>query len=138
MTKGISNILERLWRRIIKILEYRPPQNLVAITLMLVSIFLLGGGIYEISMPTRSVIPYGGGFLFLYPDLHDQLLSESIAVMVIYALGATGLILIYQSIKYRRNPSQASTLIRVGIVLLIIAIIILEVALYSWKLGLGF
>ncbi|MBS7624353.1 hypothetical protein KEJ29_02090 [Candidatus Bathyarchaeota archaeon] len=138
MARALPSPLERLWRRIRKIFEYRPPQNLIAIILMLLSIFLISGGIYDISMPTRGAIPYGSGFLFLYPSLHDQLLSESIAVMVIYALGAAGLILIYQSVKYRRNPSQASMLIQVGIALLIIAIIILEVALYSWKLGFGF
>lgn len=119
-------------------LNYRPPQNVVAIILMLFTIFLFGGGIYMISMPIRSVIPYSRGFIFLYPGLHDQMLGESIAVMITYALGAAGLILIYQSVKYLRNPSQASTLIRAGIILFIIVVIILEIALYSWKIGLGF
>ncbi|MEM1506671.1 MAG: hypothetical protein QXU02_01145 [Candidatus Bathyarchaeia archaeon] len=134
----ISQTLERFWRRVGRMLNYRPPQNVVAIILMLFTIFLFGGGIYMISMPIRSVIPYSRGFIFLYPGLHDQMLGESIAVMITYALGAAGLILIYQSVKYLRNPSQASTLIRAGIILFIIVVIILEIALYSWKIGLGF
>ncbi|MEM3745646.1 MAG: hypothetical protein QW323_04030 [Candidatus Bathyarchaeia archaeon] len=138
MAGNFPLILERFWRRISKILNYRPSQNVTAIILMLFAIFLLGGGIYNISMPIRSVIPYARGFIFLYPSLYDQMLGESISVMIVYALGAMGLILVYQSMKYRRNPSQASTLIRAGIALFIIMFIILELVLYSWKIGLGF
>lgn len=119
-------------------LNYKPPRNVVAIILMLFAIFLLGGGIYSVSMPIRSVIPYASGFIFLYPSLHDQMLGESIAVMIIYALGAAGLILVYRSIKYLRNPGQASALMRAGIILFIIMVIVLEIALYSWKIGLRF
>lgn len=137
MTKGLPPTLERFWRRVSRVLNYRPSQKVIAIILMFSVIFLLGGGIYNISTSVRSVIPYSRGFIFLYPGLHDQMLGESIAVMIIYALGTVGLILIYQSIKYRRNPSHASTLIRAGIALFIIMIIILEVALYSWKIGFG-
>jgi len=127
-----SSVMRNLRVVINKIMNYRPSPYLIAAALMAASIFLLGGGIYDISTPDIS------SGLYPYPSLHYQFLNESIIVMVIYALGSAGLILIYWSAKYRRNPRQASLLIQVGVALLIIAFIIVEVILYWWKLGYRF
>jgi hypothetical protein len=113
-------------------MNYRLNPYLVAAVLMAASIFLLGGGIYDISAP---IISSG---LYPYPGLHNQFLNESIVIMVIYTLGSAGLILIYWSARYRRNPRQASLLVQIGVALLIIAFIIAEVILYWWKLGYRF
>ncbi len=133
-----SSIRYFLRKNINKLVNYRPSPNIIALILMFIAIFLLGGGIYDISVPIRSVMPYYRGFTLLYPSLHDQLLSESIAIMIIYALGTAGLILIYRSARYRRNPEQASLLTQLGAALLIIAFIVTESVLYMWKLGFGF
>ncbi len=134
----LSSATYSLRKSINKLINYRPSPYLIATILMFITIFLLGGGIYDISEPIRSVIPYYRGFILLYPSLHEQVLSESIAIMITYALGAAGLILIYRSARYRRNPSQASLMTQLGAALLIIAFIIAESVLYMWKLGLGF
>ncbi|MCD6464906.1 hypothetical protein J7L27_00875, partial [Candidatus Bathyarchaeota archaeon] len=92
-------------------MRYRPPLRIIAIILMTLSIFLISGGIYDVTIKPRSVLPYYRGFLFLYPNLHEQVLNESISIMIVYAFGAVGLLLIYRSAKYLRNPDQASLLI---------------------------
>ncbi|MEM1581959.1 MAG: hypothetical protein QXK89_05560 [Candidatus Bathyarchaeia archaeon] len=139
MSKKISSsTMYYLRKNIGRLINYRPPTYVIAAILMVITIFLLGGGVYDVSMPAISAVPYYRGFIFLYPRLHDQVLNESIAIMIAYALGALGLLLIYQSAKYRRNPSQASLLIRIGIMLLIMVFIVAEATLYLWKLGLGF
>ena len=136
--RKLSSTAYLLRKNINKLINYRPPPYLIAALLMFAAIILFSGVVYDLSTSVRSVIPYYRGFLLLYPSLHEQTLSESIAIMIIYALGAAGLLLIYQSIRYRRNPNQASLLIRLGTALLIVAFITLEAVLYMWKIGLGF
>ena len=138
MSKGKSPLMYSIQKLVNKLINFRPPPYLIAVILMFATIFLLGGGIYDVSVPIRSVLPYYRGFILLYPSLHEQVLSESIAIMITYALGAAGLILIYRSARFRRNPSQSSLLIQLGAALLIIAFIIAESVLYMWKLGFGF
>lgn len=101
-----------------------------------ISIFLLGGGIYDILMEPLAVLPIGAGrFLSYLPyRINEQLLIGSIGVMILYALGALGLLLIYHSTKYIRNPRQVTLLTRVGVALLLIAFISVEAVLF-WILN---
>jgi hypothetical protein len=138
MSGKSSSLVMRFIQKIVEIINYRPSPYIVAIILAAITIFLLGGGIYDVTLKPRSVIPYSSGFIFLYPSLHEQILNESIAIMIVYALGAAGLILIYRSTRYMRNPEQASLLIKIGAALLILTFIVVEAALYLWKLGLAF
>ena len=134
----LSSMINSFQRKINKLMRYRPPLRIIAIILMTLSIFLISGGIYDVTIKPRSVLPYYRGFLFLYPNLHEQVLNESISIMIVYAFGAVGLLLIYTSAKYLRNPDQASLLIKLGAGLLILTFIMLETVLYLWKLGYGF
>jgi len=134
----LSSMINSFQRKINKLMRYRPPLRIIAIILMALSIFLISGGIYDVTIKPRSVLPYYRGFLFLYPNLHEQVLNESISIMIVYAFGAVGLLLIYRSAKYLRNPDQASLLIKLGAGLLILTFIMLETVLYLWKLGYGF
>jgi len=68
-----------------------------------------------------SAISWGTGILFFYPNLQGQFLNESIGVMVAYAIGAVGLLLMYQSTKYAYKPRQAFMMLLSGIVLILIA-----------------
>jgi len=115
-----------------KIVTYRPPRSLVAILVIGISIFLSGGGIYDIFMKPPVVLPIGSGrFLPFIPyRLNEQLLVGSIGVMVLYALGATGLILIYYSTRYMYNPRNVSILMGIGVALFIISFIIVESILF--------
>ncbi|MBS7605441.1 MAG: hypothetical protein QXZ64_02955 [Candidatus Bathyarchaeia archaeon] len=85
-------------------------------------------------MPAYVAASYYVGLLMIYPAIYEQTLAEGIAVMLTYALGTIGLILIYQSAKFRYNPHRASLLIRVGVTLFVVAFIILE-AIMLYKIG---
>ena len=99
---------------------------------MAAAIFLLGGGIYDILEKPVAGYPLGSGrFLAFVPyQIHEQFLSGSIAVMIIYALGTTGLLLIYRSTRYIRNPRQVSFLTKIGVVLILISFVAIEIMLY--------
>ena len=119
-----------------KAATYRPSLRLIAVSLIGISVFLLGGGVYDILMNPAAIFPLSPGrFIFYYPRLlHEQILNESIGIMILYALGALGLLLIYQSTKYIRNPRQVSFILRIGVALILIAFVAVEAILY-WKLN---
>lgn len=133
MGRKIPSIINSIWRTINRIVSYRPPRHVMAIILVAIAIFLFSGGIYNIAI--RPDIAWG--LQLFYPRLHEQLIGESLVIMVFYALGALGLILIYRSSRYRRNPSRAHLLIWIGITLIVIVFIIFEIVFYRWKLGIG-
>ncbi len=121
----------RVYRRLRSL---RPSSTVIGLILVGVSIFLLGGGIYDILIQPISIFPMRGRLLVWYPQrIHEQFLTESIDVMILCALGVGGLMLIYHSTKYFRNPRQATILIFIGITLTILTFIALEALLY-WKI----
>jgi len=127
--KGLSSLsfsLNRLYRS----LTTTGSSNLVLpVVAIAVAIFLFGGGIYDIIMKPLPAVYYGGRFLFLYPQLSEQFISDSIVAMTIYSLGVVGLFAIYQSTKYVYKPRQAYLMMIFGVVLLLIAYIFLEASI---------
>ena len=89
---------------------------------------------YTIIMKPLPSVYYGGRFLFLYPQLSEQFVTDSVIAMILYSLGIIGLILMYQSTKYAYKPRQAYMMFVVGTVLIFIAYILLETTI-NIKLG---
>ncbi|MBS7656694.1 MAG: hypothetical protein QXI71_01440 [Candidatus Bathyarchaeia archaeon] len=121
-----------LQKTITKLATYRPSPIFIAILAMAAAIFLLGGGVYDVLMNPVAAIPLGSGrFLAFIPyQIHDQLLIGSIAIMILYALGATGFLLIYRGTRRVHNPRQVSFFIGIGVALVLIAYIAIEIELY--------
>jgi hypothetical protein len=111
-----------------KIATAKPSTLFITLLAIGFSIFLLGGGIYDILVqPMIAIVSSGGRIIFYYPySISDQFLGESIFIMVIYMIGVTGLWLIYQSTKYAYKPRQASMMLLIGIVFVFIAYVGVE------------
>lgn len=123
--------LDRFYRRISNL---KPSTLLLSVIVMAVAIFFFGGGLYNI---IRSPLPsayVGGSFLFLYPQLSEQFIADSLIATILYSLGIIGAIAMYQSTKYAYKPRQAYMVFLIGIVLLLIAYIFLETTIHI-KLG---
>jgi hypothetical protein len=116
--------MNKFYRRISNI---RPSAMILSILAMAFAVFLFGGGLYDIIMKPYPAVYYGGRFIFLYPDLSMQFLSDSIEAMMLFTLGVIGLVAVYQSTKYAYKPRQAYMLFLVGVVLLFLTYILLEV-----------
>jgi hypothetical protein len=125
---SLSFTLRKTYR---KIATAKPSILIIAILVVAVSVFLLGGGIYDLLVQPLSVIPYGGGVIFFYPGLNYQVVYESIGVMIVYAIGAGGMLLLYQSTKYAYKPRQAFMILLVGVVLVLVAYFYFENLLSS-------
>jgi len=120
---SMSFAMNKLYRRISTI---RPSAMILSVLAMAFAVFLFGGGLYDIIMKPYPAVYYGGRFIFLYPDLSMQFLSDSIEAMMLFTLGVIGLVAVYQSTKYAYKPRQAYMLFLVGVVLLFLTYILLE------------
>jgi len=120
---SMSYSINRFYRRIS---TAKPSTLILSIVAIAIAIFLFGGGLYNLIMQPLPAVYYGGRFIFLYPQLSEQFITDSIVATILYALGVVGLITIYQSTKYAYKPRQAYMMLLVGIVLLLLAYIFLE------------
>ena len=122
---SMSYSFNKVYRRISSM---EPSTFVLSIIIMAIAIFLFGGGLYDLIITPYPAIYSNstGGFIFLYPQLSEQFISDSVLATILYALGTVGLIAIYQSTKYAYKPRQAYMMFVVGIVLLFLAYILIE------------
>ncbi len=103
------------------VLPYEAPRKyLLGITLFAV-VFLLAGGIYNI---TETPLPMGQtsqGLVPIFPSLSEQFLVESLIAGVFIGLGTGGLYLIWYSTRFAYDPRVSITLLILGIILTLIA-----------------
>lgn len=126
--ESFSYYLQKAYWRLVTL---KPSTLLLATLAIAASVFLLGGGIYDILEQPIIAFISGGRVIPYYPQaLNEQLLGESIASMILYALGIIGLILMYRSTKYTYNPREAYTTLLIGLLLLMIGWVIVEFYLF--------
>jgi membrane protein CcdC involved in cytochrome C biogenesis len=123
--------MNRLYHRISTL---RLSSLIIAVIAVSAAVFLFGGGLYDVIVQPLPSFYSGGSFLFLYPSLGDQFISDSIIAITLYAIGVIGLVIVYQSTKYAYKPRQAYMMFLIGVVLLFMAYILLETTI-SLKLS---
>lgn len=131
---SLSYILQRAYW---KIMTAKPSVLVFAVVIIAASIFLLGGGVYDLLEKPFFAVIIEGRFIGVHPySLNEQLLAESIFVMLVYSIGAGGFLLTYQSTKYAYRPRQAFMFLLIGIIFIVVAYICVEYAfLARWRLG---
>lgn len=117
-----SSSIERWFR---KLSEAKPSSFVITIILVAYAIFLFGGGLFTIVTPIFP--PYTGStFLFIYPELASQFISDTVIAATLYVMGFVGVFVLYQSTKYAFKPRQAYMYAIIGVSLLLIAYFVLE------------
>ncbi|MDG6222679.1 MAG: hypothetical protein IAX21_05370 [Candidatus Bathyarchaeota archaeon] len=130
--KKKSSLAFSLQKTYEKILNFKPSFFIIGLLAVAASIFLFAGGIYNLLMKPIVAIVAGGSIISFYPyGITEQLLLESILVMIFYTLGFAGLLISYRSTKHASNPREAYRFLLVGVVLFVIAYILLEVNLFA-------
>jgi hypothetical protein len=114
----------------LKITVVKPSTVFLTGIIIAVSIFILGGGVYNLLEKPLALLPGANGWLFIYPGLYAQTWNESIYSMSMMTLGIVGTLVCYRSTRYAFKPRQAKIFLMLGAVLLIVAIIGFEYALY--------
>ena len=103
----------------------KPSSFTITIIVIAYAIFLFGGGLFTIVLPIFP--PYiNNNFLFIYPELASQFISDTIIAATLYVMGFVGLLALYQSTKYAYKPRQAYMTAIIGVSLLLLAYIFLE------------
>jgi hypothetical protein len=128
--KSISSLsfsLNKLYRTIS---TARPSNLLIPFLSIAFAVFLFGGGLYDLIEKPLPAVYYSGAFLFLYPSISAQFISDSVVSMTCYGLGIIGLLTMYQSTKYVYKPRQAYMMLMMGIVLVLLAYIFLEASIH--------
>lgn len=116
----------------------KPSGKIIVIVALIVTIFILGGGIYNLIYKPPPGARWMGRYLFYRRYwLSEQTLNESLTVMIFYALGTLGMILTYQSTRYTSSPRRAYATLALGIALFILGYALTEV-LYRMKTGMLF
>ena len=128
VSKRISGLAFSLQKTYERLLTAKPSPFVVGILVVGASLFLLGGGIYDVLIqPIVAIVASGGRIISFYPyGITEQLLLESVIIMVFYAMGFAGFLIAYQSTKYAYNPRQAYRFLLVGCVLLLISYVLVE------------
>lgn len=110
----------------------KPSIIIIAGVIVGISIFLLGGGVYDILQQPLLGIPLGSRVLYFYPyTVHEQAILESFSVMISYFIGVLGILLMYQSTKYAYKPRQAFILLLLGAMFILIAYYNIENLIWS-------
>ncbi len=126
--KTLSKILDAISRLIFS-------ERLMIILVLALTVFILSGGVYDLIYRPVSTIPFMGRYVFYYPySVNEQTLNESLTVIILYAIGILGMILIYQSTRYMSSPRRAYSTLLLGIVLFMLGYALTEV-LYRMKIG---
>jgi len=128
---SMSFSLSRWFRRIS---TAKPSTFIVSLVVVASVVFLLGGGLYTIINNPAPSAYVNGRFYFLYPNVEQQFISDTIISVMLYAIGFVGMLVIYQSTKYAYKPRQAYMMLVIGVSLLFLAYIFLEDSIYI-KLG---
>jgi len=120
-----------------KLVTAKPSIYVVAGIVVAVSIFLLGGGVFDILEKPLVAIPLSSTrILFFYPGITNQSILDSTIAMLTYSFGVVGIMLMYQSTKYAFKPRQAYILLLVGILFILMAYLIMENLIWA-KLSTG-
>jgi len=130
--KSATSLSYYLQKTYWKLVTLKPSTILLATLAIAASIFLLGGGIYDIlEQPIIAFRTQSGRIITYYPQaLNEQLLGESIAAMILYSLATLGLLLMYQSTKHAYNPREAFTMLLIGVLLFIIGWALVDTYLF--------
>jgi len=126
--KSSSNMSFSLSRWFRRVSTTAPSALIVTLVGMSYALFLFGGGLFAlINQPITSFYNSNTGqFFFLYPDISNQFVSDTLISITLYAMGFVGLLAIYQSTKSAYKPRQAYMMLIVGIALLLLAYVFLE------------
>ncbi len=119
----LSFSLSRWFRRV----STMKPSNLI-FTLLIMggSVLLLGGIVYDIVNQPLPAIYVNNRFYFLYPQLNEQFVFDTVVSGILYVAGFIGLLAIFQSARHAYSPRQAYMTLIVGATLLLISYIFLE------------
>lgn len=118
-------------------LPHKAPHQYIVTVLVIFSLFLLAGGIYDLA---NAPLPLGytaSGYTPVYPSLSDQFLVESLSVMVFIGIGAAGFFLLkFPTESGKTSDMRSVSFIQaIGLILIFVGIfatyVMLQMKIYG-------
>ncbi len=106
-------------------LPFEAPEKYLAAIAIIASIFLLAGGIYDLSENPIAIGGRGSRFLAVYPGLSVQFLVESIGVGILIAIGSLGFYFLRYSLYDPEDVQQSFAYLFTAILCITFALLIL-------------
>lgn len=103
-------------------LPHRAPHQYIIAILVLLAVFLLAGGIYDVSQPTLTLGFTSQGYQPIYPGIDSQFIVESFSIAIFLLLGTVGLVLIKQATTTVQDARPANFMLALGIGFLILSL----------------
>ena len=104
-----------------------PSRSLSIITIFIVLFVLQTGIAYLIVRePPALGANQQGDALFIFNDIHEAFIIESLVASILIILCSTGFILLYQASKYVYNRKMAAYILSIGVLMIIITFIALQ------------
>jgi len=120
----MSNIVRRIKEiRLENMASWKPSTKIIVFILISVSIFILGGGVYDIMLRPLSILPTPSQPIFYYSGMSDQTMTESISFMFFLIIGVLGGYVSFRSTRYAYRPREAKMYLAVGVAMLLFAFI---------------
>jgi predicted benzoate:H+ symporter BenE len=119
----LSKIARKLKElRMPRVSQFQPSTAVIMILLMGFSVFILGGGVYDImEQPSNEI--------FFFPGMSGQFLNESLIFMLFLVMGMVGGFLAFRSTRYTYRPREAKMFLLIGLALLVVSFLGTEIIL---------
>jgi len=98
------------------------PLRLLTVAVVLFSIFIVGGGIYDVLTNPPAIRRWGTGWTAIEPFSDEQTLSESLVSMILAGLTFAGLLVSYRSTQVAYDRRKANTMLLGGIALIVLGL----------------
>jgi hypothetical protein len=97
---------------------------MVAWTIILLTVFISGGGMYDILDDPPVLFPGPqGGWIAIHPYMSEQTLNESLVSMILTFFMFGGMLAAYRSSQVTYDTKRANTLLILGIVLIVLGFV---------------
>ncbi len=119
--RDISSIGRRAKRLLRDGARIKMPVRLIAVAVVLFSIFIAGGGIYDILEKPPAILGSGSEWTAVAPSGY-QTLSESVVSMFLTGMTFLGLLVSHRSTQVAYDRKKANTMLLMGISLIVLGL----------------
>ena len=116
-------------------MRVRVPLALITASIVFFTVFIVGGGIYDLLDNPLVIVAGPQGWISIHPLLSEQTLNESILSMLFNLLIFIGLFASYRSTQVTYDSKRATTMLVMGIAFILLGLsgshYLLRIKLYS-------
>jgi hypothetical protein len=99
----------------------RPSSTYVAALILILAVFIMGGGVYDLVTENPITVLPQPGVPLVYPGLSGQFLApESVGAMILLGAGVMGIYLVHRGGRASYRPKELNMLVVVGLILFFI------------------